>query len=115
MAMTTGGSVPNAGTPDANYPAPTPHAAKVAQQIYEAQTNISDPDGDSQFGLNESNDGAAGSAADGMAVAPNAAFAPKTTLSEGKLNENPNNLTAAQGSVSAFAAMDDPSYGNDNP
>ena len=38
MAMTKGGSVPNAGTSDAGYTAPTPHAAVVAHQTYEAPT-----------------------------------------------------------------------------
>ena len=37
MAMTSKGSVPNAGT--AGYPAPTPHAAVVAHQVYEAPTS----------------------------------------------------------------------------
>lgn len=39
MAMTKGGSVPNAGTPGVGYPAPTPHAAVVAHQVYEAPTS----------------------------------------------------------------------------
>jgi hypothetical protein len=39
MAMTKGGSVPNAGSPGADYPAPTPHAAVVAHQVYEAPTS----------------------------------------------------------------------------
>jgi hypothetical protein len=37
MAMTKGGSVPNAG--DSGYPAPTPHAAAVSHQVYEAPTS----------------------------------------------------------------------------
>jgi hypothetical protein len=35
--MTKGGSVPNAG--DSGYPAPTPHAAAVSHQVYEAPTS----------------------------------------------------------------------------
>lgn len=44
MAMTTGG-VPDAGgdAVPGGYPAPTPHAAKVAQTPYEAPTSL--PDG----------------------------------------------------------------------
>jgi hypothetical protein len=33
-------AVPNAGTPQAGYPAPTPHAAVVAHQVYEAPTGL---------------------------------------------------------------------------
>jgi len=95
----------NAGTPDANYPAPTPHAANVAHTPYQASTNVSDPDGNIPFGINESSDGSAGSAVDSMTVAQNAGWGPKTTSSEGLLNEAPNDLAAAQGSVKAFDAM----------
>jgi len=45
MAMTTSGSVPNAGgdAVPGGYPAPTPHAAHAAQTPYEAPSSL--PDG----------------------------------------------------------------------
>jgi len=109
MAMTKSGSipVPNAGTSDANYPAPTPHAASVSHQVYEAPTATSDSDGNIPFGLNESSDGSAGSAVDGITVAPNAGWTPATTQSQGLLDPSGphNDLNAAQGSVKAYEAM----------